>query len=355
MDILHLDSAACGRTSQATRDAVAAHMRREAEIGGYVAEAAAAATIDRLRADLARLFALDADGIAFVGSAQEALGTLLERWPLRTGATIGVLPSEWGPNLDAFEEHGYRPVVVHVDAIGRVDLERLAAVLRAQPPDVMHLVLVSAHRGLVQPLAEASALCREAGVPLWVDAAQATGQVAALGGADAVYGTSRKWLCGPRGAGFLGVRAERRSALVLPKHPRYADDLPALQRIELEAHVAGRVGLAQAVAELLEAGPERVAARLAEVGDATREALADVPSWQVVAGQVGSITALRPTAGQDVVRTRQRLLDDHGILTTASLPWRAPLELDQAWLRVSPHVDVTEADLTTLARALAEA
>jgi hercynylcysteine S-oxide lyase len=53
----------------------------------------------------------------------------------------------------------------------------------------------------VQPVAAAAALCRAAGVPLWVDAAQALGHVDAACGADAVYATSRKWLTGPRGVG----------------------------------------------------------------------------------------------------------------------------------------------------------
>jgi pyridoxal 5-phosphate dependent beta-lyase len=44
-----------------------------------------------------------------------------------------------------------------------------------------------------------------AGVPLWVDAAQALGHVDTARGADAVYATSRKWLTGPRGVGLLAV------------------------------------------------------------------------------------------------------------------------------------------------------
>ena len=122
-----------------------------------------------------------------------------------------------------------------------------------------------------------------------------------------------------------------------------------------EANVAGRVGLAAAVREYVADGPERVAERLDEIGEQTRAALAGVRGWEVLAGQVGPITAVRPTAGQDVSQVRERLLAEHRILTTASLPWRAPLEPVDGWLRVSPHVDLTEGDLVSLAMALSDA
>ena len=51
-----------------------------------------------------------------------------------------------------------------------------------------------------------AALCREAGVPLVVDAAQSLGHTDVDLGADVVYGTSRKWLAGPRGVGVLVAR-----------------------------------------------------------------------------------------------------------------------------------------------------
>ena len=206
---LHLDTAAAGRSSLATLAAAAAHAEREATTGAYVAQEEAEPLLAEGRANLARLLGVPDRGVAFVPSAQAALDTLLAIWPLREGDAVAVVPCEWGPNLDAFAARGLRVTEIAAHGDGSVDLAALERMLAGgtpgDPPAVVHLVQVTSHRGLVQPVAEAAALCRAAGVPLWVDAAQALGHVDTACGADAIYATSRKWLTGPRGVGVLGV------------------------------------------------------------------------------------------------------------------------------------------------------
>ena len=65
-----------------------------------------------------------------------------------------------------------------------------------------------------------------------------------------------------------------------------------------------------------------------------------------------AITAVRPTGGGDVTAARDRLLDEHRILTTAAATARAPREMTEPLLRVSPHVGVTADDLARLREAL---
>lgn len=348
--LLHLDSASAGRSSEAVLEATAAHARRAAQVGAYVAEAEAAPVVEEGRAGLARLLGTDPDGVAFVESASVARQALLAAWPWLPGDVVGVLPGEWGPNLEAFAARGLDVTALPADGAGHLDLDGLARLLATDPPAVVHLTQVASHRGLVQPVAAAAAVCREAGVPLWVDAAQAVGHVDTASGADVIYGTSRKWLAGPRGVGMLAVAPERRDALRVVRPALLGEDLPPVRYLEShEAHVAGRVGLAVAVAEHVAEGPQAVRARLAEVGRLTRDALADLPGW-VVAGEPDepcAITSLRSLDGRDVAAVRARLLAC-GILTTACLPARAPREGAPPLLRVSPHVDVTVADLQRL-------
>jgi pyridoxal 5-phosphate dependent beta-lyase len=356
---VHLDTAACGRSSQATLRAVTAHAEREAVVGGYVAAAEAAPVLDQGRRDLATLLGVEPDGIAFTESATASLAALLRAWPLSVGDTVAVVASEWGPNLDAFADRGLRLPSLTVDSSGLVDLDALRKFLTVTMPAFVHLTLVASHRPLVQPAAEVAAVCHEFGVPLWLDAAQALGHVdVAACGADVLYAPARKWLCGPRGVGIIAVgqpwlRRLRPRASEMERNA-VGDGSPVLLLESHDAHVAGRIGLCNALTEFLAAGPSAMWERLASVGASTRAALAEVPGWSVVdnISEQSAITALRPLAGQDVRAVRQQLLAVHQIVTTVALPVRAPGDMSQAYLRISPHVDCTEEALDKLAAAL---
>jgi hercynylcysteine S-oxide lyase len=342
--VLHLQAAACARPSAATLEAEIDHLRLEHDRGGYVAEGLAEETLTGLRAGLAELLGTDAEGIALVDSATSALAALLAAWPLPATGRVGLVPSEWGPNIAAFGHRGLAPVWLEVDGHGRLDVDALERRLRDDPPDLVQLTQVPSHRGLVQPVAAALEACRGHGVPLWVDAAQAIAHVECAHGADAAYGPGRKWLRGPRGVGFVMV-AERHRAFL-------RDGVAGLKPDD--AHVAGRVGLATAVRELLDAGPAAVFEGLAARGSTLRAALAEVPGWASAdaPGSGTAIVSLRPTDGSDVAATRQRLYDEHAILATAAEPWRAPEDMSEPLLRFAPHLDVTAAGIDRLVGAL---
>ena len=350
---IHADTSAAGRSSNATLTAISDHLRLEAEVGAYIAQEMAQPSLDRLRARLADLVGMTVNSVAFVESASAALRALLSAWPMRSGATVAVAASEWGPNLAVFDERGLRPMLLGTDPLGVIDLDALARTLRTNPPALVHVTHVAAHRGLVQPVAGIAAVCRDAGVALWVDAAQALGHVDVRCGADAVYATGRKWLCGPRGVGLVAVDERWWPSLRVRHHVLAADGEPVMQALESDdANVAGRVGLAVAVGELLADGPESVSSRLAEVGELTRDALAGLRGWSVAPANGSAITSIEPRAGQDVAQVRRRLLEHHGILTTASLPARSPLDVVGPSLRISPHVDWSAEQRDALRRAL---
>lgn len=350
----HLDSAASSRQSSRALEAAAHHARHEAELGGYVAAAAAESLLQQGRSVIGGLVGMAAADVAFVESARAGLTALLIGWRLPAGSRVACLPGEYAPNIALLGAFGLRPEPLPVDGVGRADLEGVERLLRSDPPRFVHLDHVPSHRGVLQPAEQIAALCRSAGVPLVLDAAQALGHVDADVGADVLYGTSRKWLAGPRGVGVLVARPAIAAELTPAAAPQPAD-VPPMRAFESgEGHVAGRIGLIVAVGEHLAAGPDRVRARLAGVGRATRAVLDGVAGWTVVepADEPTATTTLRPPDGVDVVATRSRLLSEHGIVLTAIGPERAPGEMTGPVLRVSPHLDVTLEDLEALAEAL---
>jgi pyridoxal 5-phosphate dependent beta-lyase len=339
--------------------AAAAHAERESVVGAYVAQAEAEPVIEQGRADIANLLGFPAAGMAFTESASAARAALLAAWPIQPGDTVAVAPSEWGPNLSAFAGVGLRVAELTVHEDGTIDLAGLERLLADEPPAFVHLTQVASHRGLVQPVAAAALLCTSAGVPLWVDGAQTIGHSGEATGADVWYGTSRKWLTGPRGVGMLAVRERWWDRLRITDNPLGRSELPAdtspVRMLESsEANVAGRVGLCSAVRDYLDLGPARVHDRLAEVGNLTRLALGDLSGWTVHGSPTApsAITALLPDRDQDVAKVRARLVAEHGIVTTYASPLRAPGEMTKPALRVSPHVDCTAADLAALRAAI---
>jgi pyridoxal 5-phosphate dependent beta-lyase len=348
---LHLDSAACSRQSFAVIDATAQHARNEAEVGGYVAAEAATPALDAGRAAFAALTGMPDAEVVFTTGSLNALDLLLGGWPAER-RKVACLPGEYGPNLAMLAAHGFDRRLLPTLEDGRVALDDAAFALDADRPDFVHLTAVASHSGVVQPLAMIARLCGQLGLPLVVDAAQALGQVDCTVGADVTYASSRKWIAGPRGVGFLAVRRDLMERL----RPRLAaPSMTVARQLEFgEANVAARVGFSVALGEHLAYGPDLVRARLAEVGAISRTVLADVPGWAVVeeVGERSAITTLSPIDGADPHAVRSWLLTEQRIVTTYAVVERAPLELTAPVLRISPHVDTTAGDLTIFADAL---
>ncbi|MDT5129907.1 MAG: hercynylcysteine S-oxide lyase [Mycobacterium sp.] len=338
---VHLDSAACSRQTFAVIDATAQHARHEAEVGGYVAAEAAVPVLDAGRAAVAALTGFDAADVAFTTGSNHALDILLGDW---SGArTLACLPGEFGPNLIIMALHGFDVRLLPVDPAGRLDVDAAARALTAEPPALVHLTSLGSHRGIVQPVAAIAAVCREVGIPLIVDAAQAFAHLDCVDvGADAVYSSSRKWTAGPRGLGVLAARGGLMS------------DQALARLAHAEANVAAQVGLSIALGEHLAAGPARIQARLAEVGTMTRTALAGVAGWQVVepTDEPSAITTLTPPDGVDPAVVRAKLIAEHRIVATYAGTERAPREMTRPALRLSPHVDASAEDLEAFVAAL---
>lgn len=340
--LAHLDSAAAGRSSRAVIEVITDHLRRETERGSYVAAEEQAEVLAAGRRALARLIGHRPEELSYRDSARTCLRALLNSWNLPVSATVWVAGNEFGPNLDEFERREFAVrTMPAADVYGHVDVDSLENMLQFEQPDFIHVCHIGSASGIVQPIAEIVRVAHFAGVPVVVDMAQSVGHVPTVTGADIVYGTSRKWLTGPRGVGFIAVR----------------DD--ALRPVTVESSepfVAGQLGLARAVTELLDLGQQRIFRELATIGRITRERLHGIGSWEVLEpiDEPSALVTLAPPPGWEPgdVLTAKRKLQEQGILVTCADSWRAPLDTEQSVLRISPHVDVERGQLDALAAAI---
>ena len=351
--VVPLDAAGCACPSQAVLDATVAHLRREAQVGGYAAEAEVAPVLERVRAGLGELVGLDAAAVVLAPNATVAFTTLLAAWPLPGSARVATLASEYESNRLALhalaERHQIELVALPTDDAGRLCLDGVEDCLR-RGVDLVTFPVVASQRGVVQPAADAVALAHRHGVRILLDVAQAAGHVPlAYMGADGYVGTARKWLRGPRGSGWLAA-APAVAAELTPEYPSLPGvGADGVQRLTGgEAAVAARVGLAVALDELAAAGVDAVSGRIAALGATARAALDGVGGWRAqepIDEPSGIVTLAHPTL--DPVRTAAALLEA-GIATTAIPRSRAPADLVDPVLRVSLHAYCEPADLERL-------
>ena len=352
-DVVHLDAAGCACPSRAVLDATVTHLRREAAVGGYAAEAEVGPALESLRRHLGALVGMAADAVALAPNATAAFTTLLGAWPLPTPARVATVASEYESNRLALHAlAGARDlelVVLDTDPHGHVDLDAFAGRLR-RGLDLVTFPVVASHRGVVQPAADVVTLAHRAGVPVVLDVAQAAGHVPLERvGADGYVGTARKWLRGPRGTGWIAVDAAVADRL-RPEYPSLVGvGAPGVARLAIgEASVAARVGFAVALDELAAVDAAAVFERIAALGAAARARLDGTAGWRVrepLDEPSGIVTLAHPD--RDAARVAAELLQA-GVATSAIPVGRAPTDLTGGVLRISLHAYCEPDDLDRL-------
>jgi len=181
-------------------------------------------------------------------------------------------------SADVHEAAGGSVTQVPVDRTGRVSPSAYAAALR---PDAALACLQSANHevGTEQPVPEVAEVCRAAGVPLLVDAAQSLGWGRVEGDWSLLTASAHKW-GGPSGVGLLVVRKGARFAPQGPADERESGRAAGFENIPaiVAAAASLRAVRAEAAAE---------AARLRELTDRIRVRVPElVPDVDVVGDEV---------------------------------------------------------------------
>ena len=263
--------------------------------GGHALARRAADALERARLALASLLGLpDASRLVLQPGATLALNSGLrgllnpqERVLIGAGAHNSVLR----PLELLRREREIRVDEVACDDVLRWDLEDLKAKLAEAPTAAVVLSHGSNVTGAVQDLAAISALSREAGARLVVDAAQTVGATPVQAElCDLLAFSGHKGLLGPTGTGGLYVAPglELQPTIVGGTGTRSEDETPPLELPgALEAGTPNAVGFAALLPALRwideQGGPSALHERIAPLATSLREGLAELAGVTVQA------------------------------------------------------------------------
>ena len=206
---LHLDNCGSSLMPEPVLNAIRSHLAREEKVGGYVAQEQQSVACDQVYVSLSRLMGGDAKNFALTSSAVDAWNKAFYSIPFEAGDNIVTAYNEYCSNYVAFLQQAKRfdleVRVARQGSSGGLDLEHLESLIDGKTR-VVAIAAVPSSSGQVNPVSDVGRITKAKGIYYLLDACQAVGQLPVRVdeiGCDMLTGTSRKFLRGPRGIGFL--------------------------------------------------------------------------------------------------------------------------------------------------------
>jgi len=178
--------------------------------------------LDQARSDLADFLGANPDDLVFVPNATAGVNTVLRSQRFQSGDELLVTNHEYNACRNALnvaaERWGAAVIVADIPFPLKTEEEVIDRVL-ARVTERTRLALldhVTSQTGIVFPIARLVDELTRRGIDTLVDGAHAPGMVPLkLQELGAAYytGNCHKWLCAPKGAGFLHVRRDRQELI----------------------------------------------------------------------------------------------------------------------------------------------
>jgi len=211
---VHFNNAGASLMPEGVINAMTTHIQREASIGGYEAFAEAEGRVQNCYQLLANIIGSSPEELAIVDSATRAWLSAFWAINWQKGDVILTSSQEYASNYLSFlhlnKRIDIKVKVLKQTSTGTVCLDDLRYQLK-QPAKLLSLVHMPTNSGLIQPVTDVGEIVAGHSCLYLLDACQSMGQLpidVREVGCDFLTATSRKYLRGPRGVGFLFVKNE---------------------------------------------------------------------------------------------------------------------------------------------------
>jgi isopenicillin-N epimerase len=321
--------------------------------------------LNAARAALAAYAGCARDDLVFVPNATTGVNAVARSLPLGAGDEVLATDHEYGACDRAWQfacrraGATYRKTAVPVPVASAADVvDQLWAGVTSRTR-VIFVSHVTSPTALIFPVRAIVRRAREAGIWTVIDGAHAPGQVPlelATLDADFYAGNCHKWLCAPKGSGFLYAHRELQPLLAPPitSWGRTADAAapnPFVDEFQAQGtrDPAAYLAVPAAIRFLEEHDWPAVQRRCHALASSTRERVAGLTGLAPIcpdsAEWYAQMAAL-PLPACDAPALKRRLLDEYAVEIPV-MTWS-----DRQYVRVSVQGYTTETDLETLVGAL---
>lgn len=370
---IHFNNAGASLPPKVVTDAINEYISFESLHGGYESADIWSTEISEFYSSTGKLLGTDAKNIAFTSSATSAFALALSSIHFQKNDTIVIANEDYISNQIAFlslqNRFGVKLIRAKSLAAGGIDLNDLEKLMDQHQPKLVSISHVPTNTGLIQPVEQIGSLCNKRGIPYLLDACQSVGQLnvdVKKIGCDFLSATMRKFLRGPRGAGFLYVSDRVIEQKLTPLFvdmrgaewtgpDTYDIQMNAKRFEEWELPYALVMGSKAAINYALEVGIDNITTRNKLLCDILRSKLNSIELKVLDQGteQSSIITVEMPGKNPKEVLDYLRAININtstSQLANAQIDFRSK-KIEWA-LRISPHYYNTEDEIDTLIQAL---